>query len=159
MPQQIHEKLVSGASKQNDKSGGTDGWRTAEAPSLPSISFTARQKVMKVVSEGGEWPHPLQYCTIPLLPKTNRSRADEQPITAFSLWTVGYDKAQYKAAAEWLEKLMPWQMKEARPGGMTLDLTWLVELTLEYCRLFEIPALGYFMDREKCFDRFPWKVI
>ena len=99
MPQEIHEKglEIGFMSRQKDKSGGTDGWRTAEAHLLPSISFTARQKVMKVVSEGGEWPQTLQYCTIPLLPKTDRSRPDEQrPITAFSVWTVGYDKAQYK---------------------------------------------------------------
>ena len=133
-PQEIHEKglEIGIRSKQKDKSGGTDGWRTAAAHLLPSISCTARQKVMKAVSEGGEWPQPLQYCTIPLLPKSDRSRADEQrPITAFSLWTVGYDKAQYKAAAGWLEKLTPWQMRGARPGGMTFDVAWLVELTLE----------------------------
>ena len=75
------------------------------------------------------------------------------------MWTVGYDKAQYRAAAEWLEKLMPWQMRGARQGGMTLDVAWIVELTLEHYRLFNIPAFGYFMDREKCFDRLPWEVM
>ena len=54
---------------------------------------------------------------------------------------------------------MPWQMTGARPGGMTLDVAWLVELTLEHCRLFGIPVFGYFMDREKCFDRLPWEVL
>ena len=128
------------------------------APTTKHI-LHCKTKVMKVVSEGGEWPQPLQYWTIPLLPKTDRSWADEQrPITAFSVWTVGYDKAQYKEAAEWLEKLMPWQMKGARPGGMTLDVAWPVELTLEHCRLFT-PVFGYFMYKEKCFDRLPWDVL
>ena len=35
---------------------------------------------------------------------------------------VGYDKAQYKATAVWLERLTTWQMKGARPGGMALDV-------------------------------------
>ena len=95
----------------------------------------------------------------PLLPKTDRSRADEQrPITAFSVWTVGYDKAQYKVAAVWIEKTMPWQMRGARPGGMTLEVAWIVELTLEHCRLCNIPVFGYCMDTEKCFDWFSWEV-
>ena len=61
--------------------------------------------------------------------------------------------------AECLEKLMPWQMRGARPGGMTLDVARIVELTLEHYWLFNIPAFGYFMDREKCFDRLPWEVM
>ena len=98
--QDIHKKgFETGIRRrQKDKSGGTDGWRTAEAHLLPSISFTPKQKVLKVLAEGGEWPRSLHYCTIPFLPKTDRS--DEQrAITAFSVWTVGYDKAEYKAAA------------------------------------------------------------
>ena len=42
---------------------------------------------------------------------------------------------------------------------MTLDVAWLVELTLEHCRLFGVPVFGYFMDRENYFDRFPWEVL
>ena len=42
---------------------------------------------------------------------------------------------------------------------MTLDVAWIVELTLEHYRLFNILAFGYFMDREKCFDRLPWEVM
>ena len=53
---------------------------------------------------------------------------------------------------------MPWQMRGARLGGMTLDVAWIVELTLEHCRLYNIPVFGYFMDTEKCFDRLPWEV-
>ena len=68
---------------------------------------------------------------------------------------MDHDKAHYKAAAEWLEKLMPWQIRGARPGGMTLDVAWLVDLTLEYCRLFDVLAFGYFMARDKHFDRLP----
>ena len=127
---------------------------------LPSISFTSRQKVFKAVADGGSGRNPSSTAQFHFCQKTDRSRADEQrPITAFSVWTVGYDKAQYKAAAEWLEKLMPWQMRGARPGGMTLDVAWIVELTLEHHRLKGTPAFGYFMDREKCFDRLPWEVM
>ena len=92
---------------------------------------------------------PLQYCTFPFLPNTDRSRADaNSPISVFFVWTVGCDRAQYKAAAVWFEKLMPWQMRGARPGGMTLDVASLVELTLEYCRLFGIRVFGYFGERK-----------
>ena len=54
---------------------------------------------------------------------------------------------------------MPWQMKGARPGGMTPDVAWLVELTLEQCRLFDIPVFEYFMDGGKLFDRLPWEIL
>ena len=50
-------------------------------------------------------------------------------------------------------------MRGARPGGMTFDVAWIVELTLEHCRLYNIPVFGYFMDREKCFDRLPWELL
>ena len=42
---------------------------------------------------------------------------------------------------------------------MTLDVAWLVELTLEHCRLFDVPAFGFCMDTEKCFDRFSMEVL
>ena len=34
-----------------------------------------------------------------------------RPIITFLVWTVGYDKAQYKAVAEWLDTHTPWQMR------------------------------------------------
>ena len=102
-PEQIHKRglEIEIRSRLKEKSGGTDGWRTAEAHLLPRISFKARQQVLEDVADVGDWPSPLPYyCTLPLLPKTDRSRADEQrPITAFSVWTVGHNKAQYKASA------------------------------------------------------------
>ena len=91
--------------------------------------------MVETVSEGAEWPSPFKLWTIPMGLKTDRSRANEQrPITTFSVWTAGYDKAQCKASLEWLEKLMPWQMRGARPGGMTIDVAWQVELILEHGR-------------------------
>ena len=42
---------------------------------------------------------------------------------------------QYKASAEWLEKLMPWQMQGAIAGEKTMDVAWLLELTLEHTGL------------------------
>ena len=42
---------------------------------------------------------------------------------------------------------------------MTMDIAWLMELTLEHARLFKLTKYGYFMDREKCFDKFPWDVL
>ena len=53
-----------------ETSGGTDGWRTAEAHLLPSVSFKARHQVFEAAAEGGGRPIPFQYCTIPMLPKT-----------------------------------------------------------------------------------------
>ena len=51
---------------------------------------------------------------------------------------MGYGKAQYKASSEWLGQLMPWQMRGARPRGMTMDVAWLMELTFENARLFKL---------------------
>ena len=45
----IFEILIR--SNQQTKSGGTDGWRTAEAHLFPSISFKAMQRVMEAVAE------------------------------------------------------------------------------------------------------------
>ena len=42
---------------------------------------------------------------------------------------------------------------------MTLDVAWIVELTLEHHRLKGTLAFGYFMDREKCCDRLSWEVM
>ena len=50
-PEQIHEKgfetKIKGRPKET--SGGTDGWRIAEAHLLPSVSFKARQHVFEAV--------------------------------------------------------------------------------------------------------------
>ena len=76
--------------RPEDKAGGIDRWRTAEAQLLPSVSFNARPQVFETVAESGEWPSPLEYCTILMAPKSDRSGACEQrPITTFSVWTVG----------------------------------------------------------------------
>ena len=39
-----------------------------------------------------------------------------------------------------------------------MDVVWLVMLVLENAHLLDVFKAGYFMDREKCFDRLPWEV-
>ena len=54
---------------------------------------------------------------------------------------------------------MPLQISGATPGGMNMDVAWLVELTLEHARLHEDHAYGYFMDGDTCFDRLPREIL
>ena len=152
------EKAVMDRGKQ--KAGGPDNWRTAEAQVLPSSSFLARQQTLQAVCEGQPWPEALQWCTMPLIPKNEKNLAAEQrPLTCFSVWHVSHDKAQFCASKGWLDQLMPWQMRGARPEGMTMDVIWLALLYLEEAQISQSPRAGYFLDREKCFDRLPWLIL
>ena len=53
---------------------------------------------------------------------------------------------------------MPYEMRGARPDAMTLDITWAITLLLEHSHCFQQFKAGYFLDREKCFDRLPWSI-
>ena len=85
-----------------DKVGGTDGWTTAEGHLLPGVSFWARQTCLETVAHGSDWPPPLLFGTVPLLPKNDSGLPEDQrPLTCLSLWNVGWDKAIYAATKPW----------------------------------------------------------
>ena len=142
-----------------DKVGGTDGWTTAEGHLLPDVSFWARQTCLETVACGSDWPPPLLFGTVPLLPKNDSGLPEDQrPLTCFSLWNVGWDKATYAATKAWLDVLLPVAMRGARAGAMTMDVAWMVALMLEHAHCFSQEKAGYLLDREKCFDRLPWAI-
>ncbi|CAE7944048.1 TU20, partial [Symbiodinium necroappetens] len=142
-----------------DKVGGTDGWTTAEGHLLPDVSFWARQTCLEAVACGSDWPPPLLFGTVPLLPKNDSGLPEDQrPLTCFSLWNVGWDKATYAATKPWLDVLLPVAMRGARAGAMTMDVAWMVALMLEHAHCYSQEKAGYLLDREKCFDRLPWAI-
>lgn len=142
-----------------DKVGGTDGWATAEGHLLPEVSFWARQSCLEAVTQGSDWPPPLLFGTVPLLPKNDSGLPEDQrPLTCFSLWNVGWDKATYAATKPWLDVLLPVAMRGARAGAMTMDVAWMVALMLEHAHCYSQEKAGYLLDREKCFDRLPWAI-
>ena len=146
-------------SRDSRKVGGTDGWATHEGHLLPSVSFDARQHCLEAVMDGAAWPTPLLFGTVPLVPKSESGLpADQRPLTCLSLWNVGWDKATYTLTKEWLESLMPCAMRGARPEAMTMDIVWVVTLLIEHAHCYSQGKAGYFLDREKCFDRLPWEI-
>ena len=137
------------------KVGGTDGWATAEGRHpLSGHGKNALKQLLKDLS-----PLPLLFGTVSLLPKTDTGLPDDQrPLTCLSLWNVGWDKAIYNLTKPWLDQLLPVEMRGARPGGMTMDVAWVVTLLLEHAHCFSQNKAGYLLDREKCFDRLPWSI-
>lgn len=158
LPANALERAVRG--RNPAKVGGTDGWTTAEGHLLPAASFAARQSCLSAVADGARWPSPLLFGTVPMMPKSDTGfPEDQRPLTCLSLWSVSWDKAIYNLSKNWLDELLPCQMRGARPDAMTMDIAWVVTLLFEHAHLYQQSKLGYFLDREKCFDRLPWSIL
>ncbi|CAE7405810.1 unnamed protein product [Symbiodinium sp. CCMP2592] len=159
------DALPSGAlahavrTRGSTKVGGTDGWTTAEGHLLPEVSFCARQACLDTVAHGADWPPPLLFGTVPMLPKNDSGLPEDQrPLTCLSLWNVCWDKAIFGLTKSWLHSLLPVEMRGARAGGTTMDVAWVVALLLEHAHCYSEEKAGYLLDREKCFDRLPWAI-
>ena len=149
-----------------------DGWRVAEAQSMPVSYCTAVAKIFTAVENGQKWPESLTQGIISTIPNTSEDNADDRPsgsliaangldtrpITNLSFWLTAYSSIRFRQLKQWRETWLPVECHGARNGHSTHNNSWPLALALEKAHAQCSTIIGISMDRRKFFDLLQYAV-
>ena len=138
---------------------GTDGWRPRELQRLPLFLRGVIRDFFEAVEQGMQWPEGLSYIQVFLPPKGETPKPGKQrPISVFGILYRRWSSMRFRHMEEWREQWMPANMRGARAGGSTHDISFMLSLEVEMAQLEGRSIGGFLFDREKCFDRLTFDI-
>ena len=138
---------------------GVDGWRAGELQRLPLFLWEIVADFFDAIEQGMQWPKSLTYAQIGLMPKGDVSKPGKQrPISVFGILYRCWSSLRFRHMQSWREQWMPDNMRGARAGGSTHDISIMLSLDVEVAQLEGRPIGGFLFDREKCFDRLTFDI-
>ena len=135
---------------------GTDGWRAGELQRLPLAMRVIIADFFNAIEQGLHWPEGLCYAQIALQPKGDKSVPGKQcPISIFGILYRCWSSMRFRHMEAWREQWMPSNMRGARSGGSTHDISFMLSMEVEMAQLRGEAIAGFLFNWENALTGSP----
>ena len=140
-----------------------DAFSTLECKLLPECTMDVVAMTLNAVEQQEDigWPAALLHAAMPLLKKgLGRKPLDQRLLTLMSCFYSAWAGIRYRGGPcrKWRSSWMPEQLRGARPGGRTQDVSFALCQLVELARAGGLELHSVLLDRVKCFDRLERKL-
>ena len=131
-----------------------DAFSTLECNMLPECAMDVVAQTLNAVEqrEAVRWPAALTHAAMPLLKKgLGRKPLEQRLLTLMSCFYSAWAGVRYRCEAcrRWRASWMPDQLRGARPGGRTQDVSFALCLLVELARAQGQELHSVLLDRIK----------
>lgn len=163
--EEIHDQILKMA---DEKAAAADGQRVHEIKQLPLGILQPAAELYRDIEHGQPWPLINCFAWISCLPKTDLdvlnptlepgifvpSAYDTRLISNISPWATLCSGLRFKEMAAWREMWLPASMHGARCKHETNDVSYELQMLMEYPRITHEHVAGIALDRKNFFGLF-----